>query len=338
VICAAEGERDTLRSRAAGIDLIINVRAHANHRDPDRRRALAELIGKPDRVVTTQSLEDLHAACLQLASDPPAIVAICGGDGTLHQTLTALVHSYGQRPLPAIAILRGGTMNTVAESLGIRGDPVAHLRALVALMRRSVASARAASARIETFEQGLVRVDDRFGFMFGTGVIHDYLNVYYATGKPSRVTAARLLVRAGASTLVHGPLSKRLCSPFRARVVVDGITWPRDRFVAVCAATINQIGLGFRPFYRCRERVDGFAVLGIHTTCMGLMRELPRIHAGKPIRQDRAIDDVAREVTIAPIDPCELGYAIDGDLYTCDRPLTLTRGPTLTLVRLSPAT
>lgn len=338
--------RAPLRPRAARIGLILNVRARANRHGPARLRRLAGLLGKGDVVATTRSLEELHGVCAQLAEDGPEVVAICGGDGTLHQTITALIHSYRDRPLPAIAILRGGAMNIVAASLGIRGDPIDDLRALVELKRRGgLARARAGGrgdgangrALVETFAHGILQIGDRYGFMFGVGIIHDFLEAYYATGKPSPGTAARLLLRTAASALIGGPLAKRLYRPFHARVVADDRIWPRDRFVTICAATIPQIGFGFRPFYRCGELMDGFAVLGIDATRLGLIRELPRIRAGRPIRPGKVIDEVAREVTIVPTDPHALGYMIDGDLYACDRPLTIKRGPMLELVRLGPA-
>lgn len=289
------------------------------------------MIGTHDRFATTRSIAELEHACSQLASDRPEIIAICGGDGTLHQTITALIHCYGTRPLPAIAILRGGAMNIVATSLGFHGDPVDDLRALVELKRRG---GLASATHLEVFEHPLLQIDGRYGFIFGTGVIHDFLEAYYATGKPAPLTAARLLVRTAASTVVRGPLSKRLYRPFLARVVADGRPWPRDRFAAICASTVQQIGLGFKPFYRWREDAERFAVLGIDTSPLGLLRELPRVRAGKPIHAHKVIDEIAREVTILPTDPQALGYMIDGDLYTCDRALTIKRGPVLELVRL----
>jgi len=321
-----------LVSGSSRIGLIINVRAHANHRHPDRLRLFAEAMGSRDRFVTTRSIDELGRTCTQLAVDRPELIAICGGDGTLHQTLTALLHSFGDLPLPPIAILPGGAMNIVAASLGIHGDPVEHLRALVELKGPGGRT----NDVVEVFDHPLLEINDRYGFMFGTGVIHDFLAAYYSTGRPSPMTAARLLLRAAASTLVGGPLSKRLCQSFHARVAADGRVWPRDRFVAICAATIEQIGLGFRPFYRCHDDPERFAVLGIDAPPLGLLRELPRIRAGKPIQSGKVIDEVAREVTIVPTDSRALGYMIDGDLYTCDRALTIKRGPVIKLVRLGP--
>lgn len=54
------------------------------------------------------------------------------------------------------------------------------------------------------------------------------------------------------------------------------------------------------------------------------------MHSGK------VIDKIAREVTIRPSDHRALGYMIDGDLYACDRAITIKRGPAITIVRLRP--
>lgn len=228
-----------LRSCPPRISLIINSRARANYRHPNRMGVLAEALGKSDRVAVTRSIKELERTSAELAADRPEIIAICGGDGTLHQTLTALIHSYGDRPLPAVAILPGGAMNIVATSLGIRGDPVDHLRALVELKRRcGLESVRTeepgepstAGQLVEVFEHPLLQIEERYGFMFGTGVIHDFLEAYYATGQPSRMTAARLLLRAAASTLVGGSFSRRLCQPLHASVEADGQGLARPSF------------------------------------------------------------------------------------------------------------
>lgn len=325
--------------RTPRIGIVINECAHANRRHPQRLRQIDRLVGKHDQVMTTRSLTELDAACATLAAERPDVVAICGGDGTLHRTLTAMIHSYAGRALPPIMILRGGAMNIAAASLGVRGDPVDQLRMLVAARERGGLAACLAGRKnapkrgLELFAHPLLRVGDHYGFLFGAGVVHNFLQAYYASREPSGVRAASLLARAAGSTLVGGALARRLCRPVHARVVADERIWPADRFVAICAATIEQIGFGFRPFYRCRGRNDGFAVLGIVTTPRELLCELPRIRAGKPIRADKAIDDFACALAIESLEPGELGYTIDGDLYASSGVLRIESGPVLRFVR-----
>ena len=133
--------------------------------------------------------------------------------------------------------------------------------------------------------------------------------------------------------MVGGSLAKKLTRRFRARVTVDGDTWARDDFMAVAASCVEQIGLGFKPFYRCNERVHSFALLGIHAASpLGFAFELPRIWRGRPMRRDKTIDAVASEVRF---EHDEISYVVDGDTYTVKESLRVANGPKLTFLRLS---
>ena len=90
--------------------VVIDVCAHANRHDPQRLHQLERLVGAHDHVVTTRSSRELDAVCAELANEGPDVVAICGGDGTLHRAITAMIRSYVGRALPPIMVLRGGAM------------------------------------------------------------------------------------------------------------------------------------------------------------------------------------------------------------------------------------
>jgi diacylglycerol kinase family enzyme len=310
-----------------GIGLITNPRSRANQRDPSRVRKLGYLIGSHGVAEATKSLDDLYRVCEEFKKERIEVLGISGGDGTLHHTLTAMIQTYGDQPLPRIAILRGGTMNTVANSLGIRGETGKLLFELVDKHRRGLAG------EVPVVERSLLQVGDKYGFIFGNGIIYNFLHEYYATGNPSPATATRLIAAAAASTLVNGTLARRIYRRFRARVTADGETWACEDFITVAAAVVEQIGLGFKPFYRCCEQPDGFAVLGIHASAAGFVAELPRILAGKPMRRDKVIDAVAREVVFSSDEKLE--YIVDGDTYLGEETLTLRTGPRLTFLRLT---
>lgn len=313
-----------------GIGLITNPRSRAYKRDPSKPRKLGTLIGSQGQAEATRSLDDLYRVCEEFKKERIDVLGISGGDGTLHHTLTAIIKTYGDQPLPRVAILRGGTMNTIANSLGIRGETRSLLLELVDKQRRSVLS------EIPAFDKAILQVGDRYGFIFGNGIIYNFLHEYYSTGHPSPSTAAQLIARAAASTMVRGPLSRRIYRRFRARVTVDGERWAWDDFTAVAASVVAQIGLGFKPFYRCDEDPARFAMLGIHTNALGFVTELPAIHRGRPMRRDKVIDVVAGEALFEPlVDEGELEYIIDGDTYTCAGPLRLQTGPRLTFLRLT---
>ena len=310
-----------------GIGLITNPRSRLNRRDPSRIQRLGYLIGAHGQAEATCSLDDLHRACEDFHRERIDILGISGGDGTLHHTLTAMIRAYGTDSLPPIAILRGGTMNTVAASFGIRGATPRLLFELIDKHKRG--------QPFDEFTRPLLQVGDTYGFIFGNGLIYNFLEAYYETGHPSPAVAARLVAQAASSAVFGGALARRLYRRVHARVTVDGETWARQDFSVVAASVVDQIGLGFRPFYRTRDRVDRFQVLGIHTDVAGFISELPRVRAGAPMRRDKVIDALAQEVLFESDE--DIGYTIDGDTYVSKRGegLRVALGPTIRLIRLT---
>lgn len=310
-----------------GIGLITNPRSRMNRKDPAGVRKLGYLIGSHGTAEATQSIDDLYRVCEEFKKERIEILGISGGDGTLHHTLTAMIRTYGDQPMPLVAILRGGTMNTIARSFRIFGEPSRLLFELVDKHRRGM------GGQLDVFEKEILQVGDMYGFIFGTGIIRNFLHEYYETGKPSPTEAVKLISRAAASTMVNGPLARRIYRRFEAEVTVDGQTWAQRDFATVTAAVIKEIGLGFSPYYRCDERVGHFPVLGIHTSAIGFAAELLRILQAQPMRRDKVIDQLAREVHLRCEDRIE--FIIDGDNYTGAQELTVRTGPMLRFLRLT---
>ena len=307
-----------------GIGLITNPRARTNQKDPARMRRLGYLLGSRGVPEATGSLDDLYRVAEEFRSAGIDILAINGGDGTIGCTVTAFIKVYEAAGtlLPPVAILRGGTMNTTANSLGIKGAPG---RLLFEVLDRYHNREPFA-----VYEREVLKVGDDYGFIFGNGVIHNFLKVYYGTGRPSPGVAAKVLLRGIASAFVGGPFAARLTKRFRAHVTADGQEWAVSDFMSVAAAVVEQIGLGFTPFYRCNERPGAFAILGIHTGALGFVTELPRVWRGRPMRRDKVIDAVVSEVVLESDGGLE--YTIDGDTYQGGPLLRLATGPRVRLI------
>ncbi len=308
-----------------GIGVISNPRSRENLRDPGAMRRLAWLIGSRGAAATTATLDDLYRVAEEWRRERIDLLCINGGDGTIHCTLTAFIRVFAGAPLPPVAILRGGTMNTIAGALGVRGDTARILFELVDRYHHG--------DELPLVQKELLAVGDAYGFIFGNGVIYNFLDAYYGTGRPSPETAARLLARGALSSLVHGRFSRDLTRRVRVRVTVDGERWPREDFMTVAAACIEDIGLGFRPFPRANERPGAFAVLGIHARhALDLVLDLPRMLRGQPMRPSKAIHALASELRFESDEPVD--YVIDGDGYRGGRELRIGVGPRLSFVRL----
>jgi diacylglycerol kinase family enzyme len=305
-----------------GIGVITNPRSKANKRDPGGMFRLAYLLGTKGSAEATKSLDDLHRAAEEFKAAGIDVLGINGGDGTIHVTLTTFIKVYGDTPLPKIAILRGGTLNTVAAGLGITGTPHEILYHVIERYHEG--------EELRTVERPVMQIGDKYGFIFGNGLIANFLEAYYATGRPSPATGAWLLARTVASALWRGPLVRRLTRRLTANVTVDGETWARHDFTTITCATVPEIGIGFAPFYRCWETTSGFALLGIHAKPFSLCLSLPAVYRGKPIRRDRAISAVAHDVTIVTDE--EVPYTIDGDIHRHKGEMRIRSGPVLRLV------
>lgn len=351
--------------RVAGIGVVINPRSRRNLRDPGAVTRLARRVGDRGVVRAAHSIDELYRIAEDFHRDRIDVLAISGGDGTNHVTLTGFIDVYGGSTMPQVALLRGGTMNTVANSVGMR-----HGRPEGLLGRLLREYAQGASMPLENVERHVMRVapvdtegrrtsgsvapgggarpgaggsggasrepSAHYGFLFGTGVVAGFLAEYYAGGDPTPLVAAKTLARAIGSALVGSEMIRRMAKPFRGSVSFDdGGNWDERDYLAVAAGTIAHIGLNFKPFYRYGEHPDRFHVLGIHASPVGFVQELPRIHRAEPMRPGKTFDAVVPRMIVQPAERDRpIKYMIDGDLHEADGDLEVSIGPRVRLVVL----
>src|SRR5436190_10524958 len=165
---------------------LVNPRSRANRRNPGLAGEFAAVLGDVGRVIALASLDDLSARAASLRDEPPSVIAVHGGDGTLHKIVSALGAAFGEQPLPPIAVLTGGTMNVVATSLGLREDPKVFLRTLAEDAR--------AGRPPEVVQRRCLRIGDQLGFVFGNGLASNFLGEYYGGAAYGPGRAAWLLL------------------------------------------------------------------------------------------------------------------------------------------------
>ena len=317
----------------AGIGVVINPKSRRNLRDPQAATRLARRLGDHGVVRQARSIDELYRIAEDFRRDEIDVLAISGGDGTNHVTLTGFLDVYGGHTMPQVALLRGGTMNTVANSVGVcQGRPEGLLGRLI----RDYA--QQAAMPLENVERHVMRIAPtdggkaHYGFLFGTGVVAGYLAEYYAGGEPTPLVAAKTLLRAVGSALVSGEMIRRMARPFRGTVELDdGTCWDERDYLAVAAGTIGHIGLNFKPFHRYDEKPGAFHILGIHASPVAFVQELPRIHKAQPMRTGKAYDGLSTRVIVRGAED-HVRYMIDGDLHEADGPLEVSIGPRVRLV------
>jgi diacylglycerol kinase family enzyme len=306
------------------IVVFVNPASRANRRNPDRARGFASILGETGQVVSPASSDALACEARRVAQAQPAIIGVHGGDGTLHWTVTALLRAYGERPLPPLALMPGGTMNVVPSSLGILARPEA-------LLAQLVADEQAAHPPAVVVRRCL-KVQNEYGFVFGTGLIANFLQEYYAAGDYGSRRAIWILVRSLLSEATKGRYAQRIFRRFHGRIFVDGQILPWTALLGLGAATVREVGLGFKLNHRADDHPDRFSVLAMHSSPLGLTRDLRAVHQGRGMSPRRAWSAVATRMVIEPNEP-ETVYTIDGDLYRARGNLSVELGPALSFVR-----
>jgi diacylglycerol kinase (ATP) len=302
--------------------LIVNANAGATRRDPELPERLRAVARGRAELFVTRSQYDLDCAAQTLAERDCPHVAVVGGDGTASTTLTALFRAYGAEQLPAIALLRGGTMNTVAASLGVsRRTPSTLLGRALARWENGVEPAYQV--------RHVMRIgDDRLGFLFGTGVMYGWLAEYYARshGRPTQLTAAHVFSTSVLSALVQGPTYKRIRGKSDLAIRYEGGVWESRDYITVGAGTVADAGLGFRPFYLAEQNPHCFHLLAIKGKPSELAVDLPSIWLGRGMRPRTAHET---ETSWAELESSQgsFGYFVDGDLLMAGSCLRLALGP-----------
>ena len=191
-----------------GIGVITNPRSRVNLRHPEFAGKLKHLLGAKG-TLSSRSIRRARCGRAGFKARDIDVVCVSGGDGTVHTVLTAMLAAYDGAQLPRVAILRAGTMNTVARGLGIRGNAIDILNFVGRATR---------PARCQRRVVGSSRDHQHYGFLFGVGLFARFLEVYYEGSEPGPAKAAWLMCRAACSSLVGGRLIRRIMAPYEGSV------------------------------------------------------------------------------------------------------------------------
>jgi len=314
------------RRMAAILGVVMNPRSRYLRRHPHAVDAMRRLVGDRGVMAEAKSLDAVRGMAEDFRAAGVDVVAIAGGDGTAGITIAGFRQVYGDDALPPFALLRGGTMNTVSNALHlVRATPVDNLARLLDKTRNGALPATAARPTLVA--------DGRIGFLFGTGVFHGFLRAYYDKGQddPSPVTAVKTIAHAAASAVVQGPFVRAMAKPITCRLEVDGEALGEREYMAVTAGTVEQVGLGFKPFFLADRFRGAFHLLAITGGPSSVVRDLGRVWLGLPLAERNGKNWAARRVVISTRED-SVDYMVDGDLYTCRGPLVVETGPTVRIV------
>ncbi len=305
----------------SGIGIILNPRARSYKHNPERVQRLGFIVGDRASCHATRDILDVELLAKEFKEKEIEILGISGGDGTNHVTLTTFIKVYGDKPLPKIAFLRGGTMNNVTNALGIKGLPEKILANLIYKYH--------AQEPFKTTEIDMMGINGKYGFLWGCGLVNRFVEEYYK-GYPTPTRAAVLLTHALSSAMFNTDYILRMCERFDARVTVDGVVWPYKNYATLMAGTMETLGLHFDPFYRAREKPGHLHIIGASAVPQDILAAFPWIFMRKKVPNENFIEAVAKEVVIELEKP--ISHQIDGDIQKAVDRISITCGPRLTCI------
>ena len=308
-------------SQQVRVGLLLNPRA-GRARNPRMRSELQQLLTAPHAWAETWDLASVRRALAELLCERGAnVLAIAGGDGTVHHAVNALIeltaetaHLVGQAvPMPRILILNGGTLNIVGRTCAIHGPPPEILGKFLKYFGGAPLS-RVPARRLPLLEvawwQGEAPVALRYGFVFGSEVAYHAIELYERFGA-GYLGLARFLAELSRGILWGSELWQRegwKLGPFQAGLWVDGVQYPS--YTGVAASTVDlTLAIGAVAAVRRRLYQPGFTARVVQAVDpKTLISLLPAMMADHAVA---GLEDYPTARQLRLFGP----YTLDGELF-----------------------
>ncbi|HRX15566.1 MAG TPA: diacylglycerol kinase family protein [Spirochaetota bacterium] len=279
--------------------------------------------GKAD-VRATSSLEELDRILMEFKEKNYLYIGISGGDGTIHNVITRLIHIYRPDPIPAILLLNDGTMNNIAISIGLKGDSTQILSSFFSMVDNTF------TPRMVT--RDTMKVGDRYCFLFGFGMVSNFLNECYSDGKKGfrkNIMAIGKTVSETIGDVLNNLTLKKeselsVMKSMNLSVKVDSQQVGFRNVLFVLAGTVEQVGMGFKTLYRANDMPRKFHCLINGMRPIDIVTQLSRFAAGVRVENSLNIDETISLLEVEADSPFE--FTMDGDMYVSDGSLEVESG------------
>ncbi len=308
------------------IDVIVNERARHLGRGSRLREAIAK-VSSGVAVHVTRSVDDLREVASEIARRGTQGVVLAGGDGSYMAGATALDEAFGDA-LPPIAFAPGGTVCTLARAWGFSGSMEQYTHRLLATLGAGRGHVTMRPSLLVREPSGVRRI----GFIFGTGLVARFFDIYEEQAVKGNATAARLVAEIFAGSVIGSPLAMRVLTPTPCTLTIDGVMKKPRAYSLIAASVLRDLGLHLRLTYRAPTTPDRIHVVASSLPPFALGPQLPRVVAGKELRGRDHVDELARGFDVRFTGPM-CTYVLDGDLFSSPE-VRVAPGPELRVLGL----
>src|SRR5215831_8668510 len=321
------------------IGVITNPNSRKNRNRPDRAERLQRIVGDLGEVHETTSIESIKPVLREFLRKRARYWVADGGDGALHwmlrmgmEVLQEEEFADQQVTLPTWLPTKGGTIDFVANNVGIEGDA----EGILATLRRGLER----GAMIEEIEVDSMVIDGiqvvegadvpfrTYGFASAAGGVGQrFYAKYYDHPDPNPRTIVKVIANTVASApIALSPLSRLplggwtsyardVFEPTSCRVTLDGMKLPGDKFTGVHIASMSiNLANMLRFFGKADQPGMMNAIVGTPSP-WGIIRNLPRMARGAEMRGRNVLDRPCRELLLEATGDELLAPVIDGEIY-----------------------
>jgi len=226
-----------------------------------------------------QTEQEIQTAITKLAQQQVEIIAINGGDGTVHAVLTTLFHHQPFDTLPLLAILPSGTSNMNAGDVGLRGNRTAALQKLLAWAEGQGHDPTILTRQVLRVQRAPT-ADPIYGMFFGAGAIYQGAQVGWKTkqsvGRLGEVGASLIISRFFLSLLFRRQNS---ITPIQLTIARDEHPPIQGEYLTILVTTLERLFLGLRPYWGTEMNPLHFTAIRKNPTY--LTRTLPSLLFGR---------------------------------------------------------
>jgi diacylglycerol kinase family enzyme len=303
------------------IGVIVNPNAKKVRKGKVSIEAFTRMKSERIDVRVTPTLEAIEDVLRDFKKAGVTYIGITGGDGSLHHVIMRMISVYRPDPIPAVVILKGGTMDNVAKSIGLRGKGDGILQRLLKALDRGK------PVRICT--RDLMKIDDRYCFLFGIGFVANFLNEVYQYEK-GIISNARVVLKAVRDAFGK-PEEGNLYRGIEATVHADAARVPYRKITAILAGTVENISRGITPLKQANTKERAFQAL---IAGFSGLQILARIYflLGVRVTHPLMVNGLFSEMTIESDEGFD--FTMDGDMYHCEGSMRIDMGPQIRLVRV----
>jgi diacylglycerol kinase family enzyme len=333
------------------IGVITNPNSRKNRNRPERVERLQRIVGQMGEVHETTSIDSIKPVLRDFLRKRARYWVADGGDGALHWMLRMGMEVLQEEEfadesvtLPVTLPTKGGTIDFVANNVGIQGDA----EGILATLRRHLEH----GATVEETEvdsmviDGVQVVDGKdvefrtYGFASAAGGVGQrFYAKYYNHADPN----PRTIMKVVANTVMSAPIAlsplsrlplghlttyaKEVFAPTPCKITIDGMVLPGTEFTGVHVASMSiNLGGVLRFFGKADQPGLMNALVGT-PTAWGIIRNLPRMMAGQDMRGRNVLDRPCRSMLVTATGDELLEPIIDGEYYRNVKSLAFRVGP-----------